>query len=517
MKENKVLKSSMIVMLFVIVGKILAIVRDSLMFAKFGTSHSSDIYVWCFGIVYLFTSLGYGLSTTIIPVLTEYIETKEIKERNSFVNNVTNTSMILTVIITGIGILFSYYIVYYFANNLSNDPIIFNETVKILRIMFLSVLFLTLQGIVAGALQAHKEFSIPAAMAAVANLIYIIYLSLFVDKFGLTGFAITTVLAFFIQFIINVPKFKKLGYRYKLEINLKDKDLKKMFILMIPIIISTATMQFNLFINRSFAIGLYEGAASVLDCANKVTLLTYEVFAVAVSMIIYPILSTFIVQNNHEEYKKSLVKSINIINLVMIPAALAIVILREPLISVLYLRGKFTLSDVKLVSEALVLYSPTMVAYGVRDVLNRAFYSAKDTRTPMIYSIVGVVINIVLSAALYKYMLVPGLTLSSSISSVVITLMLFLKMNKKFPGLQFLSMTKTLGKIAIASTIMGVVIYFIKEMFIVNLATAFVLNLTSLFVCAVVGLILYFVLTYLFKIEETMYVWNIFKSKISKK
>ena len=183
----------------------------------------------------------------------------------------------------------------------------------------------------------------------------------------------------------------------------------------------------------------------------------------------------------------------------------------------LYLRGKFTLSDVKLVSEALVLYSPTMVAYGVRDVLNRAFYSAKDTRTPMIYSIVGVVINIVLSAALYKYMLVPGLTLSSSISSVVITLMLFLKMNKKFPGLQFLSMTKTLGKIAIASTIMGVVIYFIKEMFIVNLATAFVLNLTSLFVCAVVGLILYFVLTYLFKIEETMYVWNIFKSKISKK
>ncbi|MBW9171030.1 murein biosynthesis integral membrane protein MurJ [Clostridium estertheticum] len=517
MKENKVLKSSMIVMLFVIVGKILGIVRDSLVFAKFGTSHSSDIYVWCFGIVYLFTSLGYGLSTTIIPVLTEYIETKDTKERNSFVNNVTNTSMLATVIITGIGILFSYYIVYYFANNLSNDPMLFKQTVKILRIMFLSVLFLTLQGVVAGALQAHKEFSIPSAMAAAANLIYIIYLSLFVDKFGLTGFAITTVLAFFIQFIINVPKFRKLGYRYKLEVDFKDKDLRKMFILMIPIIISTATMQFNLFINRSFAIGLYEGAASILDCANKVTLLTYEVFAVAVSMIIYPILSTFIVQNNHEEYKKSLVKSINIINLVMIPAALAIVILREPLISVLYLRGKFTISSMKLVSEALVLYSPTMVAYGVRDVLNRAFYSAKDTKTPMIYSVVGVVINVVLSAVLYRHMLVPGLALSSSISSVAITLMLFLKMNKKFPGIQFSSMAKTVGKISIASIIMGVIIYLMKKIFIINLVSGFVLNLTILFVCAAIGSILYFVLTYFFKIEETMYVWNIFKSKISKK
>lgn len=517
MKENKVLKSSMIVMVFVILGKVLAIVRDSLMLAKFGTTHSADIYVWCFGVVFLFTSLGYGLSTTIIPILTEYIETKELKQRNRFVNNVTNTSMLLTIIITGVGILFSYYIVYYFANNLSNDPVMFNQTVKILKIMFLSVLFLTLQGVVAGVLQAHKEFSIPAAMAAAANLIYIIYLSLFVDKFGLTGFAITTVLAFFVQFIINVPKFKKLGYGYKFEMNFRDKDLKKLFILMIPIIISTSTMQLNLFINRSFAMALYEGATAVLDCANKVTLLTYEVFAVAVSMIIYPILSTFIVQNNHEEYKKSLVKSINIINLVMIPAALAIVILREPLISVLYLRGKFTISDVKLVSEALILYSPTMVAYGVRDVLNRAFYSAKDTKTPMIYSIVGVVINVVLSAILYKYMSVPGLTLASSISATVITVMLLIKMNKKFPGIQFSSMIKTIEKISIASIIMGFVIYFMKKIFIINLVSGFVLNLTILFVCAVIGSMIYFALTYLFKIEETMYIWNIFKSKISKK
>lgn len=517
MKENKVLKSSMIVMLFVIIGKVLAIVRDSLMFSKFGTTHSADIYVWCFGVVYLFTSLGYGLSTTIIPILTDYIETKDLKERNSFVNNVTSASMLITVIITGVGILSSYYIVYFFANNLSKDPMIFNQTVKILKIMFLSVLFLTLQGIVAGVLQAHKEFSIPSAMAAAANLIYIIYLSLFVDRFGLTGFAITTVLAFFVQFVINVPKFKNLGYRYKLEVDFKNKDLKKLFLLMIPIIISTATMQFNLFINRSFAMGLYEGATSILDCANKVTLLTYEVFAVAVSMIIYPILSTFIVQNNHEEYNKSLVKSINIINLVMIPAAIAIVILREPLISVLFLRGKFTLTDVKSVSEALVLYSPTMVAYGVRDVLNRAFYSAKDTKTPMIYSVVGVVINIILSAVLYRYMSVPGLTLSSSISSVVITLMLLIQMNKKFKGIAFSSMIKTLGKISIASIIMGIVVYFIKKIFLINMSAAFIVNSMILLICAIIGMVLYFALVYFLKIEECMYIWDIFKNKIIKK
>lgn len=517
MKENKILKSSMIVMLFVIIGKILAIVRDSLMFSKFGTTYSADIYVWCFGVVFLFTSLGYGLSTTIIPILTDYIETKELNERNGFVNNVTNVSMLVTLVITGIGILCSYYIVYFFANNLSKDPLIFNQTVKILRIMFISVLFLTLQGVVAGTLQAHKKFSIPSAMAATANLIYIIYLSLFVDKFGLTGFAITTVLAFFMQFIINVPTFKKLGYRYKLEVDFKNKDLQKMFLLMIPIIISTATMQFNLFINRSFAMSLYEGATSILECANKVTLLTYEVFAVAVSMIIYPILSTFIVQNNYDEYKKSLVKSINIINLVMVPAALAIVILREPLISVLFLRGKFTLRDVNLVSQSLLFYSPTMIAYGVRDVLNRAFYAAKDTKTPMIYSTVGVAINIILSAVLYRYMSVPGLTLSSSISSVVITLMLLFQMNKKFKGISYRSIIKTLGKIFIASILMGVIVYFIKKIFLMSLAPVFIVNVMLLLLCSIAGIVLYFALTYFLKIEECMFLWNIFKDKILKK
>lgn len=517
MKENKVLKSSMIVMIFVIIGKILAIVRDSLMFSKFGATYSADIYVWCFGVVYLFTSLGYGLSTTLIPILTDYIETRELDKRNSFVNNVTNASMLLTLIITGVGILGSYYIVYYFANNLANDPKIFNQTVQILRIMFLSVLFLTLQGIVAGALQAHKKFSIPAAMAAAANLIYIIYLSMFVDKFGLPGFAITTVLAFFVQFIINVPTFKKLGYKYKLEVDFKDKDLRKLFLLMIPIIISTATMQFNLFINRSFAMGLYEGATSILECANKVTLLTYEVFAVAVSMIIYPILSTLIVQNNYDEYKKSVVKSINIINLVMIPAALAIVILREPLISLLFLRGKFTLRDVNLVSQALLFYSPTMIAYGIRDVLNRAFYSAKDTKTPMMYSVLGMVINIILSAILFRYMSVPGLTLSSSISSVVITLMLLLAMNKKFKGINNKSILITLGKISLASIIMGFVVYFIKKMFIITLSPTFIVNLMILLLCSTIGILLYFCLTNIFKIKESMYLWDIFKNKISKK
>ena len=158
-----------------------------------------------------------------------------------------------------------------------------------------------------------------------------------------------------------------------------------------------------------------------------------------------------------------------------------------------------------------------MVAYGVRDVLNRAFYSAKDTKTPMVYSIMGMVINIILSFILYRYMSVPGLTLSSSISSIVITLMLLLEMNKKFKGIAFTSMMKTLGKISIASIVMAVVVYFIQNIIVSSFAPSFIINLMILFLCAIVGMVIYFILAYFLKIEECTYLWNIFKEKAAKK
>jgi putative peptidoglycan lipid II flippase len=158
-----------------------------------------------------------------------------------------------------------------------------------------------------------------------------------------------------------------------------------------------------------------------------------------------------------------------------------------------------------------------MIAYGVRDVLNRAFYSAKDTKTPMIYSVVGMVINITLSAILYRYMSVPGLTLSSSISSVVITLMLIIQMNKKFKGINFKTILITLGKIAIASIGMGLIIFFIKKVFLMNLIPKFGVNAMIVLICSFIGVIIYFCLTNLLKISESVYIWDTFKDKITKK
>lgn len=336
MSGRKVIKSSVIVMLLIIGGKILALVRDALIAEKFGATYVTDIYNFSLGFVYLLTTISYGLTTTFIPLNSDHIENSSSEKRNKFVNNIINLSAFFTIIITVILIVFSKQIIYLFGHGFTANMNIYSQSVEIIRIMLLSLIFVTLQSVVTGVLQSHKRFYEPAAMALASNMVYIIYLVFLTAKYGMKGFAVATVIGFFVQLAINIPGYRKLGYRYRFVMDIKDSDALSMFKLMVPIVISTSLIQLNLFVNRSFANNIYFGAVTVLDYSNKVSTLAYEVFAIGIAMIVYPTLSELAVKKDIAKYRKALVNSINTIMIIMIPAAVAIGILRHPLINVIF-------------------------------------------------------------------------------------------------------------------------------------------------------------------------------------
>lgn len=502
MTQNKLIKNSLIIIILTIIGKILAFVRDALIASKFGMSYATDIYMFSLGVVYLLTTISYGLTTTFIPIHSDFIEKKDKEERNRFVNNVTNVTTIYTTVIIVIGIVFAYFIVMIFAPGFKANPKVFSDSVYITRIMLLSLVFVSLQSVFTGVLQAHNEFFEPSAMATISNIVYIFYLVFFAKQFGIVGFAWATVLAFFAQFAINVPKYKMLGYGYRPVLDFKDESLKRLIILMIPVIISTSTAQLSLFANRFFATTIYEGAVSALDFANKLNSLVYEVFAVAISMVVYPSLSSFIAKDNKLEYKKSLIRAVNIILLIMVPAAVAMAILRVPIISIIFKRGAFDNNAVMITGSALLFYCPAMIAYGVRDLLNKAFYSIKDTKTPMVNSLIGVVINIVLNYILVRFMHVAGLTLATSISAIVTTLALIHILNRKINGLDIKSMCVTFAKILSASAFMGIFIWFINNIIIRYLGDTLKTNILIVAVSAVLGGTIYLVAISIFNVKE---------------
>lgn len=158
MAGKKVIKSSIIVMLLIIGGKILALVRDALIADKFGATYITDIYNFSLGFVYLLTTISYGLTTTFIPLNSEHIEHSSSRKRNRFVNNIINLSTFFTIIITALLIIFSKQIIYVFGHGFTANVNIYSQAVEIIRIMLLSLVFVTLQSVVTGVLQSHKNF-----------------------------------------------------------------------------------------------------------------------------------------------------------------------------------------------------------------------------------------------------------------------------------------------------------------------------------------------------------------------
>ena len=513
MSENKILKSSLVVISLTVLGKVLALVRDALVASKFGASNGTDIYMCSLGIVYLLTTISYGLTTTFIPLHTEKIEKGNKDEKNTFVNNVLSVSTLFTIIITLITIVFAKYIVFLYVPGFTKDPVVYSKVVFMLRIMMLSLLFINVQSVITGVLQSHKKFFAPGAMAFAANVVYIAYLLIFATKFGIEGFAVATVFAFFVQLAINLPQYKGLGYKFKPVLDFKDSSLKKLFVLMIPVIISTSVVQLNLFVDRFFASQSYSGAVTTLDFANKINTLGYEVIAIAIAMVIYPSLASFAVRKEMDEYRKMFLKALNFLVMLMIPLAIGMSILSLPLVNVIFRRGAFTDSDAIRTASALFFYTPAMVAYGVRDVLNKAFYSMKDTKTPMINSFIGILINIVLDIVLIKYMAVAGLALATTISLAITTVVLIIKLNNKYLSINFKSLGIVVMKITFAASIMGIFVYLINHMIIKSLGNSMKANLISICLSFLIGALVYFITIILLKIEELSLLKTIFKKR----
>lgn len=508
------MKSSLLVIALIIAGKVFALIRDSLIASKFGATYITDIYNFAIGIIYLLTTISYGLTTTFIPLNTEYIEEGDKDKRNKFVNNIINISSLVTIVITIILILFTKQIIYIFGHNFTSKPIIFQTSVYVTRIMFLSLIFVTVQSIVAGVLQSHKQFYEPASMAMVSNIVYIIYLVFLTSKYGIEGFAVATVVGFFVQLLINIPKYRKLGYKYSPVLNFRDNDAIKMFKLMIPIVISTSVVQLNVFVNRSFAINIYFGAATVLDYSNKINTLAYEVFAIGIAMIVYPTLSEFAVKGKLDKYKKSLSSALTTIMIIMVPASAAIAMLRMPLVNIIFRRGAFTAEAAELTSNALLFYCPSMIAYGIRDILNKAFYSLKDVKTPMINSFFGIIINIIINLFIVKYMKVSGLTLATTISAVTTTIFMMWNLNKKLEGINIKEIFINFIKVSTASGIMAFIIFMINKICNYAFMGTMKSSLISILLSFFIGTTVYAVCLYIIGVREYANLVKMIKNKI---
>ncbi|MGI6587851.1 MAG: murein biosynthesis integral membrane protein MurJ [Peptococcia bacterium] len=502
-------KTAIALMLITIVSKFVGFIREITLSYFYGASNISDAYLIALTIPsVIFAFIGAGIATTYIPLYSGIVQEKGVPRADRFTNNLLNFVFVLCTLVILLGLIFTVPLVKVFAVGFTGETL--KLAVFFTRLTLFGIYFSGAIYIFSGYLQIKNNYIIPALIGFPLNFITIITIALS-SRNSLMILAIGSVLATASQLLFVIPFVYQKGYRYHLTLDKNDEYLKKLLYLSLPIIISVSVNQINVLVDRTLASLIVEGGISALNYANRLNLFMHGIFVTSIATVMYPLISKMAVENNTSGLKKVLSESISGINVLIIPATVGAMIFAEPIVRLLFGRGVFDEKAIVLTSGALFFYALGMVGYGLREVLSRAFYSLRDTKTPMINATIAVVLNIILNIILSRFLGIGGLALATSISALFCTFLLFISLRKKIGHFGLMNISLSLLKIVFASLVMGLVARWSYG----ALLTQWSANL-SLITAIVIGAGIYFILIYFLKIQEVQEILLLLKQELKK-
>lgn len=494
-----------IMAIIIMLAKVMGLLREMLVAGIYGQGMQSDIINTATQIPLLFFDmvLGVAILSTFVPIFNKYIEKDGKEAAMGFANNFASIVGLVATAVAVCGIVFAEPIVRLMAPGYADVPNKVEQTARLLQILFPAIVFTGMAYIAVGILQSFGEFTIPSLISVVSNGVMILYLLVFGDKLGLVGVAVSMLIAWILQLVIQIPHLKKFGYRYKFRIDFKDSGIREAAFIALPVLISSWVQPLCNVINMSFGSGLGDGAVSALNWANKIYIIMVGVFAYAITNFIFPKLSRISADEKSDKFADMTRASVGYIIAIITLVCALFLALSRPIISVVFERGAFTAEAAEITGTALFYYSFGMIGYAVCEVLNKSFYALSDGKTPMITSIIGIAVNFIAAALLVGVFKrgVGGLALASAISSISIAVCLLFMINKRRKGVITREFVINLFKILIC----GIAAFAVAKMvdvFVAEFGEGTLLTLLRLCVCAVPAFIVYLVLAYLLKVDE---------------
>ena len=423
-KRGGLFKSSLIVMVINMLSRILGLVREVVIATYFGATGSTDAYFAASRIANFFTTLlGEGsLGTAFIPIYDEIKEEKNVERANEFVFNITNLLISFSFTMSVIMMLFSGFILKYILGFKSGERL--GLASDLLKIMSFYLLFISVSGLVSSLLNNYGKFYISTLVGVVFNLTIIIGSFISKNTIGIYGLGIS--------FLIQLPSFFGIMKKYSFIFNYKDPYVKKFLIIMIPTLIGIFGYQINELVDTSFAGALPIGTISAINYASRLYLLPVGVFAVSLSVVIFPSLSRSVVKKDNELFRNTIQRGLHFLAILIIPSSLGLIYYSKEIIMLLFNYGKFDEKSVQVTSEILQFYGLGLIFFSSIHLLTRAHYAQKDRKLPVISSFVGIGLNILLDYLLYQKFAHRGLTFATSFSAMVNFVILFISLHKRY-------------------------------------------------------------------------------------
>jgi hypothetical protein len=302
----------------------------------------------------------------------------------------------------------------------------------LLKIMSFYLLFISVSGLVSSLLNNYGKFYISTLVGVVFNLTIIIGSFISKNTIGIYGLGISFLLSGLFQVLIQLPSFFGIMKKYSFIFNYKDPYVKKFLIIMIPTLIGIFGYQINELVDTSFAGALPIGTISAINYASRLYLLPVGVFAVSLSVVIFPSLSRSVVKKDNELFRNTIQRGLHFLAILIIPSSLGLIYYSKEIIMLLFNYGKFDEKSVQVTSEILQFYGLGLIFFSSIHLLTRAHYAQKDRKLPVISSFVGIGLNILLDYLLYQKFAHRGLTFATSFSAMVNFVILFISLHKRY-------------------------------------------------------------------------------------
>ena len=469
-ENRQVTRAAGIVGAATLASRILGYVRDMVLASFFGAGMVADAFIAAFRIPNLLRRLfGEGsLSIAFVPVYTQVLEEGDPEESHRLPVAALKLLLAVLSLVTIVGVVFAPLIVRTIAPGFVQEPGKMALTITLTRFMFPYVILIGTVALCMGILNVHGHFAAPAAAPVLLNLAMIggvFGVSHFSDSqtvraLGLAG---GVLLGGVLQLSLQLPFLFKNGIRFWMPSGLWHPAMKKIGILLLPTIFGAAVYQINILMGTLLASLLDQGSVSYLYYADRLVQFPLGIFGQALATAVLPSLSRQAARGEYDAMGETFGHAMSLVLFVTIPAMAGLILLREPIVALLFQRGAFDGQTTRLTATALLYYAVGLWAFSAVRIVVSAFYAMQDTRTPVVTATIAIVANIVLGLVLMGPLKHGGLALATSLASMLNLALMVYALRKKLGSVRWRLILSSCLRTIAATAIMAAVVLAIRN------------------------------------------------------
>ena len=465
--NRQIARAAGTIMVAFALSNLIGLVRQILINRAFGTESSIDAFYAASTYPTLIFNLvaGGALSSAFIPTFTGFLAKEDRSGAWKLASSIINIILLVLITLSVVSAILAPQIIRYL---LAPDFPASEQALaaSLLRILLISPAIFGVSGLIMGILNAHQRFLLPALAPSMYWIGMIFGLLFLVPSVGIYGLAWGAVLGAALHLAVQLPDLVRLpGGSLRPVLGLDDPAVREVGRLIAPRLFGVAIVQLNFVVNVIIASGLPVGSLAAIQNAWQVMTMPQVVIAQAIAIAALPTFSMQAARGATNEMRNSLAATLRGVLLLSLPASLGLILLRRPLIALLFQRGAFNAHSTELVAWALLWYAAGLIGHNVVEVLSRAFYALHDTKTPVFVGAAAMTLNVAFSFAFSSLFLqigwLPhgGLALANSLATALEMTALFVLMRRRLNGLNGLHISRGFLQAAAATLGMSAVIW----------------------------------------------------------